>query len=178
MRKSIYIQCIAQAGCFVPAKYAKVSIRDKIIMREKGTGDDISAFQQDCISANETTPNNKEYQLIAMDETFTSTEKKGGEALTAGIINHTLDQKNSLLIISSHYINLHKNNLKNNKVKFNHFDFEIGSNRDNDGIYLNFNHKKLPGQLNNYTYAIIFAESEKFDTEIIQYAKERLKEKI
>jgi len=171
MKKALYIAVRALAGCYVPAKYAKVSVRDKIILKQKGVGDAISAFQQDCQSVIETTPKRNEYWLIGMDEAFTSTERKGGEALVYGYITNISNQKTSLLILSSHYANLSNAFKDIPRVEFNHFPFETKNNE------IHFPHKKEQGPMHNYSYAIAVAKSRKFDGKIVKYAQERLQQR-
>lgn len=181
MKKSLYISIRALSGSWVPAEYAKVSIRDKIILREKGTGDAISAFQQDGKSTKETNPNKGEYWLIGMDEAFTSTEYVGGEALTYGLCHSVLDQSKSLLIISSHYSELSLSFREDDRVKFVHFPFERKqSKRVENGIEVVFPYEKQDGPLQDYKYAIAVANSQGFDQKTLAYAEQRLamKEKI
>ncbi|MEK6968668.1 MAG: hypothetical protein AABX51_08665 [Nanoarchaeota archaeon] len=172
MMKAFQIASMALAGTWVPAKYAKVSIRDKIIMREKGTGETMSAFEQDCRSVRECTPNKGEYWLIGMDETFTSTEKRGGAALTYGLINMVLEQGNSAMILSSHYPELHQAFDEQSGVVFNHFPFEkrqVGGKED-----VVFPHVKQQGPMKDYSYAIAVARTQGFDSRILDLAEQRL----
>jgi DNA mismatch repair ATPase MutS len=166
MKMAIQVAALALAGSWVPAEYAKVSMRDRIILREKGTGNAISAFQQDCRSTIECTPPPDEYWLIGMDETFTSTEKLGGRALTWGYSRAIQEQGKSLLMISSHYRGL-SDDLRDG-VAFCHFTFE----RTPEGIC--FPHKKKDGPLTAYRYAVEVAQSKNFDPLVLQYAAERL----
>lgn len=173
IKKALYIATTGLSGCWVPADYAKISIRDKIILREKGIGDSISAFQQDCKSANECNPPKEEYWLMALDETFTSTERRGGEALTYGLIGEVIAQQKSLLIISSHYPELSKSiPTLENHVRVNHFPFE--KDESSGELKINFPYKKQEGPLNDYRYAIAVSRAKGFDETILKYAEQRL----
>lgn len=178
MKKTLYIAALALSGSWVPAEYARVSIRDKIILREKGTGDVISAFQRDCRSVNEAMPPKGEYWLIGLDETFTSTERKGGEALTYGLIQHVLDQGTSLLIMSSHYPPLSQSFVGDSRVAFNHFPFERRpSEREPGKMQVTFPYKKQMGPLQDYSYAIAVSSSLGFDEQVLAFAEQRLAQK-
>ena len=185
MKKAFSLAIMALSGSWVPAGYARVSIRDKIILREKGQGDVISAMQQDCRNVKETTPSDGGYWLIGLDETFTSTERKGGEALVYGtiqvygalqLVQSVLGQGQSLLIMSSHYLGLSNYFTEDQRVTFNHFPFrkEIGV----DGATnLVFPYKKQKGPLQDHAYAIAVASSKGFDQTILEYAKQRIEER-
>lgn len=173
MRKALYIAARALAGMWVPAEYAKVSVRDKIILRMKGRGDTISALQQDCRSATECLPPSGEYWLAGMDETFRSTEAHGGEMLTAGFIDSVVEQGSSLLVISSHYPDLSHRYLGNGAVQFNHFAFV--KSQDSEGKQVvTFPHVKHAGPLNDYSYALEVARSKSFNPQVLAYAQERI----
>ncbi|MFA6072623.1 MAG: hypothetical protein WC758_00735 [Candidatus Woesearchaeota archaeon] len=177
IKTAMYIALKALCGAYVPAEHVKVSIRDHIILCEKGTGNVLSAFQQDSQNAIKTNPIPGQFWLIGLDETYTSTEKKGGEALTYGTIRNIIDQQNSLLLISSHYPTLSKNVKGIPEVKQVHYDF-IKTTTDEGKVNIEFSHKKKLGPLQNYQYGIAVAESKKFDEGVINYAKERLNERI
>lgn len=151
----------------------------------------MSAFEQDCESANECTPvdgqyrftgrewrldelapKNGEYWLIGLDETFTSTEKVGGAALTYGLINMVLGQGNSLMVLSSHYPELHQVLRDTPGVAFTHFPFEVKG-----GNEVVFPHVKHDGPMRDYSYAIAVARAHKFpDARILELAEQRLRQ--
>lgn len=177
MKKALYIAARALAGCFVPAEYARVSVRDKIILREKGKGDSISAFQQDARSAREVYPPEGEYWLIGMDETFTSTEKKGGRSLTYGLVKAIHEQGKSSMIISSHYLGLSKSFEGDNSVAFSHMPFVRSRNPKptEDRVY--FLYKKRPGPQRDFRYAIEVAGTHNFDGQVLDFASQRLRQR-
>lgn len=176
LKKAIYIASMALSGMWIPADSARISVFDRIIFREKGTGDSMAAFSQDCNSVNECTPPEGSYWLIAMDETFTSTERKGGEALTYGLIRSIIDQGNSKLIISSHYPNLHSALEAEQGVQFNHFSFKRELS-PNIRRLVTFPHIKETGPLRDYRYAITVALNFGFDERVLKYAQQRLRDK-
>jgi DNA mismatch repair ATPase MutS len=185
IKKVFLIAIRALSGCFVPAEYCEVSIFDRIIMREKGTGDAISAFQQDCQNVKDVYPPHEgywpigsnsipkgEYWLIAMDESFTSSEARGGEALAAGFAMAIVEQGRSLMIMSSHYPNLSSGLRDIPKIRFSHFTYEIMEQEYR--FKINYPHKKVNGPLTDLLYALNVAKSERFCPDIITYAHERL----
>ncbi len=177
IKKDLIIAVMALSGCWVPAEYARVSIRDRIILREKGIGDAIAAFQQDCGNVNEIFPPEGEYWLIGLDETFTSTERKGGEALTYGLIRSVIDQGKSILLISSHYPELSEAFVGDLRVVFSHFPFKREYSEEGDKFNVVFPHKKIQGPLQDFQYAIAVSESRGFDEKVLEYAKERLRQR-
>ncbi|NTV23827.1 MAG: hypothetical protein HGA85_05650 [Nanoarchaeota archaeon] len=174
LKEALYIAARALSGDFVPVEYARVSVRDKIILREKGVGDDISAFQQDTRHVLETHPPKGEYWLVGLDETYTSSERKGGEALVSGIVEEFVDQGRSLLIMPIHYPNLHNIYVKRKDVSITHFSF--GQEKTDYGTRITYPHKKEEGPLQNYRYALTVAQTrrEAFDADIIKFANRRL----
>ena len=173
MKKAFYIAIAALSGSWVPADYARVSVRDKIVLRQKGKGDVISAMQQDCRNVKEATPPDGEYWLIGLDETFTSTERRGGRALLYGLINSVLDQGHSLLITSSHYLGLNSAFGSDGRVAFNHFPFERKKAKGKK-IEIVFPYTKRQGQLKDIKYALEVAAANGFDKKVIEYAEQRL----
>jgi len=172
MKKDLYIAALALSGMWVPADYAKISIRDKIILRQKGKGDSMSAMQQDCNNVKECYPPPGGYWLIGLDETFTSTERKGGAALTYGLVNAIADQGCSLLVASSHYLGLSQA-IDRNDIRFVHFDFLKESDASGKPR-VKFPHKKIWGPMDRFDYAITVAETRKFNPAVLRYARERL----
>ena len=113
-----------------------------------------------------------------MDETFTSTERRGGEALTYGLIQYVLDHGNSLLIMSSHYPALSYSLAGDQRVSFNHFPFERQpSEREEGKLVVTFPHKKQTGPLRDYSYAIAVSSSLGFDEQVLAFAEQRLAQK-
>ena len=173
----------AQSGGYVPAKNIIYSMRDRIIMREKGEGNVLSAFQTDCRYANEVVPPAGEYWLVLMDETFTSTEWKGGRALTYGIMKSVQDQGSSLMVISSHYRGLREATYGRPIVQFSHFP--IDAMFKDDEWKIEFPHRKRPGPLRDPRYALKVArenapggyEKRFFDQTILDYAEQRLQQR-
>ncbi len=166
MKKALYVATLALSGSFVPATYARVSVRDKIILRGKGDGQDQSAFQQDVARVNEIVPPDGKYWLSALDEPFTSTEADGGMYLTGGVIKTVAEQGRSLLILSSHYPSLIEIVGDLPQTTFNNFPFVV------EGEKVSFPHKKQPGNLKEFAYGIAVAKSKGFDEATLRYASE------
>ena len=173
MKKAMCIAIAALSGSWVPADYVKVSLRDHIVLRQKGKGDVISAMQQDCRNVKEATPPDGEYWLIGLDETFTSTERRGGRALLYGLITYVAEQGHSLLITSSHYLGMDKFFSVDGRVVFKHFPFERKQGKNGE-IEITFPYKKQDGSLSDVKYALAVAASKGFDKKTIEYAQERL----
>src|SRR3989344_2357393 len=114
-----------------------------------------------------------------MDETFTSTEWKGGRALTYGIMKSVQDQGSSLMVISSHYRGLREATYGWPIVQFSHFP--IDAMFKDDEWKIEFPHRKRPGPLRDPRYALKVArenapggyEKRFFDQTILDYAEQR-----
>lgn len=173
IKSEMYIAIRALSGNFVPAEYARVSIRDHIILRAKGQGIGISALEQDVNNTNLVVPPARQYWLIGLDETWFSTEEKGAVALLAGTIDTIAEQGKSLLLISNHFPQLYRKLKSNPAVKFCHYPFTI---KDMGGI--EFLRTKQPSQLQSFNYGIIVAQTIFGRTHpVISYARQRLKER-
>jgi DNA mismatch repair ATPase MutS len=182
----VYIAARAQAGMFVPAEYVRTSIRDKIILREKGTGGELSAFQEDSKNVRESTFDDNLYVLRGLDETFTSTERTGGRALVYGLVKHSIEQERTLTILSSHYLGLNEDLEDCPEVMFSHFPFEREINKmtgipradtPHNRIIISFPYKKVTNQplpKEEWMYALLLAEKHGVNSDMIQYAAQRL----
>lgn len=174
IKSEMYIAIRALSGNFVPAEYARVSIRDRIILRAKGQGIGISALEQDVNNTNSVVPPAGQYWLIGLDETWLSTEEEGGVSLLAGTIDTIAEQGSSLLLISNHFPQLYQKLKSNPAVKFCHYPFTV-----NDMGGIEFLRTKQLSPLQSFDYGIKVAETIFGRTHpVISYARQRLKERI
>ena len=168
LKKTLFIVILALAGGYVPAESARISFFDRVRYRIKQTGMyEEGAFEEEVKNIGEVlSALVGSSAIIGIDEAFTSTNPKEGEALNYGLIKRLLKEKSIRAIITSHYPTLHDilNDPEINGVKFSHFPFEATA----EGLY--FPHKKINGLNPRRDYAIPIARYEKIPKKIINYA--------
>ncbi len=120
MRQMAITVILAQIGCFVPAKSAKMPIFDAIFTRI-GASDDLvsgeSTFMVEMMEANYAISNATENSLILFDELGRGTATFDGMALAQAIIEYISEHIHAKTFFSTHYHELTdlENNLKDLK---------------------------------------------------------------
>ncbi len=120
MRQMAITVILAQIGCFVPAKSAKMPIFDAIFTRI-GASDDLvsgeSTFMVEMMEANYAISNATENSLILFDELGRGTATFDGMALAQAIIEYISEHIHAKTLFSTHYHELTdlENNLKDLK---------------------------------------------------------------
>lgn len=106
MRQVAYCVILNQIGCFVPAKYAKLPIVDKIFTRI-GSADDISSgqstFMVEMMETNYALEEATENSLLLFDEIGRGTATFDGMALAEAILYYISKNVKALTIFSTHY---------------------------------------------------------------------------
>jgi len=106
MRQMAIISIMAQIGCFIPAKEAKLPIFDSIFTRI-GASDDLvsgeSTFMVEMIEANNAITNATENSLILFDELGRGTATFDGMALAQSIIEYIHSNIKGKTFFSTHY---------------------------------------------------------------------------
>ena len=106
MRQMAIIAIMAQIGCFVPAKSAKIPIFDAIYTRI-GASDDLvsgeSTFMVEMLEANNAISNATNKSLILFDELGRGTATFDGMALAQAIIEYIHDNIKAKTLFSTHY---------------------------------------------------------------------------
>lgn len=163
--KAMFIVTCALTGNYIPAESARISFFDKVRFKIKQTGMyDTGALAADLGHIKEAIMALGTPSLIVLDETFTSTNAREGEALTYALITRILEEGNARAIVTSHYPTL-QDLVVVPGVRFSHFEFE----RSASG--LSFSHKKISGPNLMGDYAIAIAEDEGIDPRIIAHAR-------
>ncbi len=120
MRQMAITAIMAQIGCFVPAKEARIPIFDAIYTRI-GASDDLvsgeSTFMVEMMEANNAITNATNKSLILFDELGRGTATFDGMALAQSIIEYIHENIKGKTFFSTHYHELTdlENNLKNLK---------------------------------------------------------------
>ncbi|XBT18746.1 MAG: DNA mismatch repair protein MutS [Candidatus Shikimatogenerans sp. Tcar] len=168
LRKISLIIILAQIGCYVPAKYFKFTIFNKIFTRI-GFNDNInsgeSTFMVEMTEISNTI-NNLDYKtLIIFDEIGRGTSNYDGISIAWSIIDYLYNNLfKPILIISTHY---HELNLMKTYYKFiRNYSFKI--KKINNKIFFL---RKIIKKENNNSYGIEIATLLKLPNIIINKAK-------
>ena len=106
MRQMAIIAIMAQIGCFVPAKEAKLPVFDSIFTRI-GASDDLvsgeSTFMVEMMEANNAISNATENSLLLFDELGRGTATFDGMALAQSIIEYIHQNIKGKTFFSTHY---------------------------------------------------------------------------
>ena len=172
MRQLGIITIMAQIGCFVPAKEAKMPVFDQIFTRI-GASDDLvsgeSTFMVEMIEATNAINNATKSSLILFDELGRGTATYDGMSLAQAILEYTHDRIGCKTLFSTHYHELTKleKNLKHLKNK------HVSATETEDGESLIFLHKVKDGSVDR-SYGINVAKLAGLPTEVITRASEIL----
>jgi DNA mismatch repair protein MutS len=171
MRQMAIITIMAQIGCFVPAKEAKIKIFDAIYTRI-GASDDLvsgeSTFMVEMIEANNAISNATSNSLILFDELGRGTATFDGMALAQSIIEYIHNNIKCKTFFSTHYHELTdlENNLKNLK------NVHVSAHEEDGNI--TFLHKIKEGSIDK-SYGIHVAKLANLPSPLIKRASEILK---
>ena len=171
MRQMAIITIMAQIGCFVPAKEAKIKLFDAIYTRI-GASDDLvsgeSTFMVEMIEANNAISNATVNSLILFDELGRGTATFDGMALAQSIIEYIHNNIKCKTFFSTHYHELTdlENNLKNLK------NVHVSAHEEDGNI--TFLHNIKEGSIDK-SYGIHVAKLANLPTPLIKRASEILK---
>ncbi|MEK6968667.1 MAG: hypothetical protein AABX51_08660 [Nanoarchaeota archaeon] len=165
-KKTMFIATVALTGNYVPAKSARISQFERVRYRIKDTGGyGTGAFAADLRNIEGVFSEIGRPILVGLDETFTSTNAREGEAMTHAIIMRMVEAGNARAVITSHYPTLQS--LQGTPgVFFSHFEFD----RINGQIV--FSHIKKSGANLKGDYALAIAEREHLHPVLLAHARE------
>lgn len=172
MRQSALIVIMAQMGCFVPAKSAKLFIVDQIFTRI-GASDDISTgqstFMVEMNEVNYALRNATSNSLILFDEIGRGTATYDGMALAQAIIEYSHHKLKAKVLFSTHYHELThlEDDLKSLR------NVHVKAKEDKGDIV--FLHKVVDGPTDR-SYGIHVAKLAKMPKVVIERAKSILDE--
>ena len=170
MRQLAIIIIMAQIGCFVPAKEAKIPVFDQIFTRI-GASDDLvsgeSTFMVEMTEATNAITNATKSSLILFDELGRGTATYDGMSLAQAILEYTHDRIGCKTLFSTHYHELTslEKNLKHLKNK------HVSATEDGDKLV--FLHKVKDGSVDK-SYGINVAKLAGLPSDIINRASEIL----
>lgn len=171
MRQFAITAIMAQVGCFVPAKSAKLPIFDAIYTRI-GASDDLvsgeSTFMVEMTEANYAISNATENSLVLFDELGRGTATFDGMALAQSIIEFIHDKIGAKTLFSTHYHEL--TDLENNLDNLN--NIHVSAHEENGNI--TFLHKIKEGSVDK-SYGIHVAKLANLPDSLIKRAGDILK---
>lgn len=172
MRQLALTIIMAQIGCFVPAKSAKLPIFDQIFTRI-GASDDLSTgkstFMVEMLEVNYALKNATKQSLILFDEIGRGTATYDGMALAQAIIEYSHHRIHCKILFSTHY---HELTYLEDDLKSLH-NVHVKAKEENGTIV--FMHKVVDGPTDR-SYGIHVGKLAKLPNIIIERANDILKE--
>ena len=171
MRQVAILSIMAQIGCYVPAKEAKIPIFDQIFTRI-GASDDLvsgeSTFIVEMTEANNAISNATENSLILFDELGRGTATFDGMALAQAIIEYVNENIKAKTFFSTHYHELTDLEDTMKGIK----NIHVSAYEENGN--LTFLHKIKEGSVDK-SYGIYVAKLAKLPSLLIKRADQILK---
>ncbi len=154
MHQVALLQLLAQAGCFIPASEATISICDRIFSRI-GASDDLnkgrSTFMVEMSETANILQHATKYSLILLDEIGRGTSTFEGLSIAWAVAIYIHDIMNSRTIFATHYYELAILSSKMSRLKNMHVSALIKNNN------INFLYRLMPGSESN-SYGIYVAK--------------------
>ena len=172
MRQTAIIVLMAQMGCFVPAKYARIGVVDQIFTRV-GASDDLSAgqstFMVEMNEVAEILKNATKNSLVILDEIGRGTSTFDGVSIAKSVAEHIVKKIGCKTLFATHYHELITMENELSGVR----NFSVAVSRRGDDI--KFLHKIIKGGTDD-SYGIEVAKLAGLPNNVIKRAKEELKE--
>ncbi|MDE6726356.1 MAG: DNA mismatch repair protein MutS, partial [Oscillospiraceae bacterium] len=172
MRQTAIIVLMAQMGCFVPAKYAKIGVVDQIFTRV-GASDDLTAgqstFMVEMNEVAEIVKNATKNSLVILDEIGRGTSTFDGISIARSVAEHICKKIGCKTLFATHYHELITMENEMDGVR----NFSVAVSRRGDDI--KFLHKIIKGGTDD-SYGIEVAKLAGLPNTVIKRAKEELKE--
>lgn len=171
MRQVAIITLMAQIGCFVPAKSARIGVVDKIFTRV-GASDDLSAGQSTfMVEMNEVAEILKDAtgkSLVILDEIGRGTSTFDGISIAKSVAEYINNKIGCKTLFATHYHELISLEKENNGIR----NYSVAVIKKGDDI--KFLHKIIEGGTDN-SYGIAVAKLAGLPNKVIEAAKEALK---
>lgn len=172
MRQTAIIVLMAQIGCFVPARYAKIGVVDRIFTRV-GASDDLTAgqstFMVEMNEVAEILQNATKNSLVILDEIGRGTSTFDGISIAKSVAEHISQKIGCKTLFATHYHELITMEKDYKGVK----NFSVAVSKRGDDI--KFLHKIVPGGTDD-SYGIEVAKLAGLPNKVIERAKEELKD--
>lgn len=172
MRQTAIIVLMAQIGCFVPAKYAKIGVVDQIFTRV-GASDDLTAgqstFMVEMNEVAEILKNATKNSLVILDEIGRGTSTFDGISIAKSVAEHICKKIGCKTLFATHYHELITMETEMDGVR----NFSVAVTRRGEDI--KFLHKIIEGGTDD-SYGIEVAKLAGLPNSVIKRAKEELKD--
>ncbi|MGN1422858.1 MAG: DNA mismatch repair protein MutS [Oscillospiraceae bacterium] len=173
MRQTALIVLMAQIGCFVPARYAKIGVVDKIFTRV-GASDDLTAgqstFMVEMNEVAEILKNATSKSLVILDEIGRGTSTFDGISIARAVAEYISGKQiGCKTLFATHYHELIAMEKENEGVR----NYSVAVSKRGDE--LKFLHKIVEGGTDD-SYGIEVAKLAGLPQKVINRAKEELKE--
>ncbi len=172
MRQTAIIVLMAQIGCFVPAKYARIGVVDKIFTRV-GASDDLTAgqstFMVEMNEVAEILKNATKNSLVILDEIGRGTSTFDGISIAKSTAEYISQKIGCKTLFATHYHELITMERDFEGIQ----NFSVAVSKRGDDI--KFLHKIVPGGTDD-SYGIEVAKLAGLPNKVVQRAKEELKE--
>lgn len=172
MRQTAIIVLMAQIGCFVPAKYAKIGVVDKIFTRV-GASDDLTAgqstFMVEMNEVAEILKNATKNSLVILDEIGRGTSTFDGISIAKSTAEYISQKIGCKTLFATHYHELITMERDFEGIQ----NFSVAVSKRGDDI--KFLHKIVPGGTDD-SYGIEVAKLAGLPNKVVQRAKEELRE--
>lgn len=171
MRQVAIIVLMAQIGCFVPAKSARIGIVDKIFTRV-GASDDLSAgqstFMVEMTEVAEILNNATEKSLVILDEIGRGTSTFDGMSIAKSVAEYINGKIGCKTLFATHYHELIALEKENKGIR----NYSVAVSKKGDDI--KFLHKIVEGGTDN-SYGIEVAKLAGLPQRVIEASKKTLK---
>ncbi|MBX7113765.1 MAG: DNA mismatch repair protein MutS [Myxococcaceae bacterium] len=171
MRQTALTVIMAQAGCFVPAKYARVGLCDRVFTRV-GASDNLakgqSTFMVEMIETSNILHHATRKSLVVLDEIGRGTSTFDGLSIAWAVAEHLHDRIGARTLFATHYHEL--TDLARERPKVKNFSVAVKE----QGGRVTFLRKLIPGGANR-SYGIEVAKLAGLPIEVLGRARELLK---
>lgn len=171
MRQVAIITLMAQIGCFVPAKSARIGIVDKIFTRV-GASDDLTAgqstFMVEMNEVAEILSNATDKSLVILDEIGRGTSTFDGISIAKSVAEYINNKIGCKTLFATHYHELIALEKENKGIR----NYSVAVSKKGDDI--KFLHKIVEGGTDN-SYGIEVAKLAGLPAKVIEASKKTLK---
>lgn len=188
LRQNALITILAQVGCFVPAKYAKIGLVDKIFSRV-GAADDLyrelSTFMVEMLETSFILKNATSKSLAIVDEIGRGTSGREGLAIAYSTLSYLVENNCTRTLFATHfgpelYKLISKDDILNKKVAYYCTDVisvgnpTISQSRNLDKSFI-FSHKLRSG-ISKQSHGIVVAGMAGMPLGALKIAEDTLKD--
>ncbi|CUG15657.1 mismatch repair protein, putative [Bodo saltans] len=173
MRSVAVAVVLAQAGCFIPADHAEISVRDAVMCRVGATdhlSQGVSTFMVEMLESAAILSTATKNSLVVVDELGRGTSTYDGFGLAWAIADHVANTLKSSLLFSTHFHEMTDMESVSPNIRNMHFGASVSAAGG-----LRFTYQLEPGPCER-SYGIHVAELAKLPAEVVAEAKRKADE--